>query len=31
VQAGYRHAIYLLAGAASTLFLATLFLIRKFR
>jgi hypothetical protein len=31
VQAGYRHAIYLLAGAGATLFVATLALIRKFR
>jgi hypothetical protein len=31
VQAGYRHAIYLLAGAGAALFLATLVLIRRFR
>ena len=29
VQAAYRHAIYLLVGAASTLFLVGLYLLRR--
>ena len=31
VQAAYRHAILLLGGAGSTLFLTTLVLLRKYR
>ncbi len=31
VQAAYRHAILLLGGVGSTLFLTTLFLVRKYR
>jgi hypothetical protein len=31
VQAAYRHAIYLLAGAAATLFIAAAFILRRLR
>jgi hypothetical protein len=31
VQAAYRHAIYLLAGVAATLFIAAAFVLRRLR